>query len=110
MIKTNTHYDHLQVSQKASPSVIRAAFKALSQKWHPDKHQHASEATSKLVLLKYNNIKQAYDVLSNPQSRQEYDRIINKQDAEKNMSDKNSKQLFDYYYFKEKKAKISIIV
>ena len=101
-----THYDHLQVCHQASPSVIRAAFKALSQKWHPDKHQ----GTNKVAQQKYQNIKQAYDVLSNPESRQEYDRLIKTQDTEKVISDKKSKQLLNYYISKEKKARISVIV
>lgn len=101
-----THYDHLQVCRKASSSVIRAAFKALSQKWHPDKHQ----GTNKVAQLKYKNIKQAYDVLSNPESRQEYDRLINTQEIEKVISDKKSKRLLDYYNSKEKKVNISVIV
>lgn len=106
MEKIITHYDILQVSQQASASVIRAAFKALSQKWHPDKHQ----GTNKTVLQKFQNIKQAYDVLSNPELRQEYDHRLHTINNNKNSSNKKPNQLSRYYSFKEKKTHISVIV
>ncbi|WP_413500648.1 J domain-containing protein [Psychrobacter maritimus] len=40
MNSLHTHYDTLMVSRNASPEVIRAAFKSLSQKYHPDKNNH----------------------------------------------------------------------
>lgn len=106
MNKIITHYDILQVSYQASPSVIRAAFKALSQKWHPDKHQ----GTNEVAKQKFQKIKQAYDILSNPESRQEYDRRIKTIDTKKNISNKKSNQLLRNYSFKEKKTYISVIV
>lgn len=96
-----THYDSLQVSQTASASVIRAAFKALSQKLHPDKHQHNPSVAHK----NFHIIKQAYEVLSNPKLRQQYDRWINSRKVEKKASNKKSKQLFNYYSVKEKNLK-----
>ena len=33
-----THYDNLQVARNASSGVIKNAYKALVQQWHPDKH------------------------------------------------------------------------
>jgi hypothetical protein len=38
MAKIHTHYDNLKVSRHAPQEVIRAAYKALSQKYHPDKN------------------------------------------------------------------------
>lgn len=107
MKKIVTHYDNLQVSHQASPSVIRAAFKALSQKWHPDKHQGATNAAAR---QKFQDIKQAYDVLYNPESRQQYDRWIKTLDTKKTASNKKSQQLLNFYTFEEKKARISVIV
>ena len=106
MKKIITHYDILQVSQQASASVIRAAFKALSQKWHPDKHQGANET----ALQKFQNIKQAYDVLSNPELRQEYDHKLQTIDNNNNSSNNKPNKLSSYYSFKEKKTHISVIV
>lgn len=106
MNKIVTHYDNLQVSRRANASIIRAAFKALSQKYHPDKHL----GDNKLAYEKFHTIKQAYDVLSNPKSRQEYDLWIENAEIEKYSSEVKTKQLFNFYTFKEKKAKISVVV
>ena len=103
MNKGITYYDILQVCHEASPSVIRAAFKALSQKWHPDKHQNSNES----LKQKYNVIKQAFDVLSNPELRHEYDQQIK---STNNSSTQNTKEILSSYTFKEKKALISVVV
>ena len=34
----HTHYDNLKVTRGAPAEVIRAAYKALSQRYHPDKN------------------------------------------------------------------------
>lgn len=106
MDKTVSYYDNLQVCPQASASVIRAAFKALSQKWHPDKHLGVNEVTRQ----KYEDIKQAYDVLSDPASRKDYDLWLKNIETHTSISNNNAKQLFKYYSFKEKKSRISVIV
>ena len=106
MTKLTTLYDILQVSDQASPSVIRAAFKALSQKWHPDKHQDNND----VALLKFQKIKHAYDVLSNPESRQEYDCKIKNIKPKNDITEYKSKLLSNYYLDKENEVHISVIV
>lgn len=68
-------YDVLEVSPKASPEVIRAAYKSLMQRHHPDKH-HASAQAGQAAL-----ISQAYEVLSDPQKRAAYDQTLRPVDA-----------------------------
>lgn len=68
MDATDTHYERLAVSRDAPPEVIRAAYKALSQKYHPDKNPGDSEAARVMTLLN-----QSYDVLMDPVRRAEYD-------------------------------------
>ncbi|WPB57391.1 DnaJ domain-containing protein [Xylophilus sp. GOD-11R] len=73
-----TFYDTLQVSRHASPSVIRAAYRALSQKHHPDKNPDALE-----TALKYmKRLNEANDVLSDPARRAAYDEQIEELIAE----------------------------
>ena len=65
---TLTYYDLLEVSPKASSSVIASAYRALSQKYHPDKNGGdgaASEMMSKINV--------AYAVLSDTDQRKQYD-------------------------------------
>lgn len=63
----STHYDSLKVAPDAPPEVVRAAYKALAQKFHPDRNADPN-ATSMMVL-----VNDAYRVLSNPELRREYD-------------------------------------
>ena len=72
MSKIRTHYDNLQVSWKASPEVIRAAYKSLVQKWHPDRHPDKREEAERVLRI----INQAYEVLSDPIQRERHDQWI----------------------------------
>jgi DnaJ-class molecular chaperone len=66
-----TLYDTLEVSPRACPQVIRAAYRCLAQCNHPDK-QAGSQAASERQA----RINQAYAVLSDPIQRQRYDQRI----------------------------------
>lgn len=64
-----THYDTLQVHRKASPEVIQAAYKSLCKKYHPDKGKLEPAQSEEMMKA----VNEAYDVLSNPVRRMEYD-------------------------------------
>ncbi|MDD3352256.1 J domain-containing protein [Zoogloea sp.] len=66
-----TYYDTLQVSKVASDSVIRAAYKTLCQKYHPDKYPDAVKAHTYMQ-----RINTAYEVLSDPVRRAAYDKAL----------------------------------
>ncbi len=66
------HYDVLQVSPKASAEVLRAAYKSLMQRYHPDKNPGGTQATLQ-ATQQTSRIAQAYDVLSDPVKRAAYD-------------------------------------
>jgi curved DNA-binding protein CbpA len=63
-----SHYDLLEVSPKASAEVIRAAYKSLMQRHHPDKNHNGAASTAQTALLA-----QAYAVLGDAQRRRAYD-------------------------------------
>ena len=71
MAKIHTHYDNLKVARLAPPEVIRAAYKALSQKYHPDKNPDDEKAARIMAILN-----SAYGTLSDPQRRCEHDEWI----------------------------------
>jgi DnaJ-class molecular chaperone len=75
MKKVHTHYDNLKVSRTAPSEVIRAAYKALAQKYHPDRNHEDSEAAR---IMKTINV--SYEVLSDPIKRQEHDQWILRQE------------------------------
>ena len=64
----STHYATLGVGQNATQDDIKRAFRALALKYHPDKNpgDAGAEATFKRVS-------EAYNVLSDPDTRKEYD-------------------------------------
>ena len=71
MGKIHTHYDNLKVARLAPQEVIRAAYKALSQKYHPDKNPGDEKAARIMAILN-----SAYGTLSDPQRRREHDEWI----------------------------------
>ena len=66
-----THYDTLEVSPKASAEVIRAAYKSLMQRHHPDKQGASAPSGDRAT-----HIAQAYSVLSDPGQRAAYDQTL----------------------------------
>ena len=65
------HYDILEVSPKASAEVIRAAYKSLMQRHHPDKQADTTRGSEHA-----SRIAQAYSVLSDPGQRAAYDQTL----------------------------------
>lgn len=63
------HYEVLGVSKDASDSELKKAYRVLALKWHPDKNSDRVES-----IEKFQEIQQAYDVLSDRQERAWYDK------------------------------------
>ncbi|KAA6182487.1 J domain-containing protein [Thiohalocapsa marina] len=68
MTHLHTHYDNLKVARDAPPEVIRAAYKTLSQRFHPDRNSGNPEAARIMAI-----INASYDVLSDPVKRRQHD-------------------------------------
>lgn len=66
-----TYYDVLQVERGAPPERVRAAYRRLAQKYHPDKMPGNANAPRAMAA-----INAAYDVLKDPDRRAEHDRWI----------------------------------
>lgn len=61
------YYKILQVEPSADFTTIKRAFRKLAMQYHPDKNQESRSSTSQ-----YRELQQAYEILSNPQKREEY--------------------------------------
>jgi len=61
------YYETLGVERSASDADIKKAYRRLAQRWHPDVSQEPEAA------LKFKEINEAYQVLSDPERRQRYD-------------------------------------
>lgn len=70
MSKTDL-YGTLGIDKTASLDEIKKAYKKLALQWHPDKNQHQKELASD----KFKSISEAYQILSNPKTRQQYDQF-----------------------------------
>ncbi|KAF4398991.1 hypothetical protein G4B88_023585 [Cannabis sativa] len=62
------YYKVLEVDYDATDETIRMSYRRLALKWHPDKHKNDSAITAK-----FQEINEAYSVLSDPAKRLEYD-------------------------------------
>jgi len=64
-------YDILEVSRTASPEVIRAAYKSLVQRFHPDRNPDNPDAEERIKRINH-----AYDILSDQEERAAYDVML----------------------------------
>lgn len=82
MPQIHTHYDNLKVARNAPPEVIRAAYKTLSQKFHPDRNPDKPNATRTFQIISL-----AYEVLSDPVKRRAHDEWIIAEEAKEQPAD-----------------------
>lgn len=70
MAEKRDYYEVLGVSKTASDQEIKAAYKKMAIKYHPDRNPGDKEAEAK-----FKEAAEAYDVLRDPQKRQTYDQF-----------------------------------
>lgn len=70
-----SHYARLKVTEDAPAEVIRAAYRVLAAKHHPDR-QGAAEGHVAQAHADMSALNTAYQVLINPQTRADYDRLL----------------------------------
>lgn len=73
--KLHTHYDNLKVTRNAPLEVIKAAYRAMAQKYHPD--VNTSPGAERVMKI----INEAWDVLSDPVARKKHDQWIEIEEA-----------------------------
>ena len=70
MAEKRDYYEVLGVSKTASDAEIKAAYKKMAIKYHPDRNPGDKEAEEK-----FKEAAEAYDVLRDPEKRQRYDQF-----------------------------------
>src|SRR5437867_3698345 len=63
-------YKALGVAESASAEEIKRAYRKLAQKFHPDRNPGDRQAEERMK-----DVSEAYDVLSDPKKRSEYDNL-----------------------------------
>lgn len=71
MVKDTILYDRLNITPQSTPNEIKKSYRKLSLKWHPDKNNDNKEEATK----KFQEISEAYSILSDPEKRKMYDQI-----------------------------------
>jgi curved DNA-binding protein CbpA len=71
--KRVTHYDTLGLEVDASADDIRRAFRTLTMKYHPDRYSGDKRAGAE---ERFQEITEAFNVLSRPELREKYDREV----------------------------------
>lgn len=74
-MRQKDHYHTLGVSRRASTEEIRAAYRALAKKHHPDVSKGGSEADEA-----FTRVALAYEVLSDVAKRREYDAELEREE------------------------------
>jgi len=64
------YYEILGVARDATPDAIKKAYRGLARKYHPDVNPG-----DKTAEAKFKEVQQAYDILSEPDKRSQYDRF-----------------------------------
>ena len=67
------YYKILEIDKDASPEIIKVAYKLLVKKNHPDLKEGKEK---KQAEEKIKEINEAYDILSNPAQKEEYDKTV----------------------------------
>ena len=81
-----TYYQILGVTPDAENIVIRAAYKALSHRYHPDKFKgSAEEAEAKMKVINF-----AYSILSDKDKRKAYDEELKASGRDKEFGEEQS--------------------
>lgn len=100
MANPQNYYEILKVPQDATLQEIKIAFRRLARQYHPDLHPNQPTATEQ-----FKKICQAYEILSDPELRQEYDLKINTpvtpvenhQTEPQKVDDEELQDTIDYY-------------
>ena len=64
------YYETLGLNKESSPEEIKSAYRKLAKKYHPD----VSEETKEVAEAKFKEVSEAYEVLSDPEKKETYDK------------------------------------
>lgn len=75
MADKRDYYEVLGIAKGASEDEIKKAYRKAAMKYHPDKFSNATDKEKKDAEDKFKEINEAYQVLSDPQKKAQYDQF-----------------------------------
>jgi DnaJ family protein A protein 2 len=93
MVKETELYDRLGVATDANSEDIKKAYRKMAIKYHPDKNPNNPEAEAK-----FKEISEAYEVLSDDQKRQMYDKYGKEALKEGGFSGHSAHDIFEQFF------------
>ncbi|XP_060960377.1 chaperone protein dnaJ 72 [Cannabis sativa] len=66
------HYEVLGLTKNATKDEIKDAFRRLAFKFHPDKHSGSSKSVKDTATLRFKQVSEAYQILSDDRKRADY--------------------------------------
>lgn len=75
MANKRDYYDVLGVQKGASKDEIKAAYRKIAMKWHPDRWVSGTDAEKKTAEENFKEASEAYSVLSDDEKRARYDQF-----------------------------------
>lgn len=76
------YYKLLEIDRAATPEEIKQGYRILAQQYHPDKTAHLGIELREAANRKMMELNEAFDTLSHPERRQEYDLELMKAEEE----------------------------
>lgn len=102
------HYDILGIKYDATADELKISYRKLAVKFHPDKNPG-----NLFFEERFQEIQQAYDVLSNPEKRKIFDLIRNNhfhEDKENSAANESDRILADIKYTKTTISLIALLI
>ena len=99
----SNYYEILDINKNANKDDIKTAYKKLALKYHPDRNQDCNKKDE--YEEKFKQISEAYEVLSNPAKKQNYDMFGSADVKQHNFGHRAGTVNFDhiFQYFHEYK-------
>ncbi|XP_015575901.1 chaperone protein dnaJ 72 [Ricinus communis] len=66
------YYKILELNKNAAKEEIKEAYKRLALKYHPDKHSQSSKVVRENATLRFKQLSEAYQILSDDRKRADY--------------------------------------
>jgi hypothetical protein len=82
------YYDVLGITASSTLKEIRNAYKKSAMEWHPDKNKNSKQPENIMTYV-FQLIVEAYETLSNPTTREDYDRIFSHNHEKWNLKNMN---------------------